>query len=348
MIERGRPRSGGLPLPAHAEVVVIPSPVGTDARRKLSVLFRLPYYLCLMAKQVLRADVVHTPVPGDMPLLGMLVALFLRKRLLVRYGGAWFPTDSSTAMNRVTRTLMRWFSSGRQIMFATGDSDRSPGGNVKWIFSTAISEQELAGIIPSVRDQLSVNPNIVFIGRLSSEKGVAVLIQAIALLTRENFLPLPHVRLVGDGPQKDELLQLVSELGCSDRVTFCGQLNRKHLADELSQADLCVQPSLTEGFSKAWLDAMAFGLPVIASNVGAASSVIGGLGERGWLVQPGDPKALTRCLREVLSNPTGWQARRVRCRAYVEARTLERWQQRLGTECAQRWQMRLEAGKLRW
>ena len=58
-------------------------------------------------------------------------------------------------------------------------------------------------------------------------------------------------------------------------LRFTGQLDRARLSRELMNQDLCVQPSFTEGFSKAWLDAMAHGLPVLASQVGAAKGVLG-------------------------------------------------------------------------
>src|SRR5947209_18428593 len=75
VVVRVEPRNGGLPLPAHAIVVPLPEPIGEDARRKLSVIAGLPRYLGTIISNIRPADVVHTPLPGDIPLLGMLVAL---------------------------------------------------------------------------------------------------------------------------------------------------------------------------------------------------------------------------------------------------------------------------------
>ena len=120
-------------------------------------------------------------------------------------------------------------------------------------------------------------------------------------------------------------------------IVFAGQVDRFELSRQLSKADLCVQPSLTEGFSKAWLDAMAHALPVLASDVGAARSVIGSDGERGWLVPPGDVQALAIALRRVLRGPVDWPALRRRCRQYAESCTLESWAQQIGEICARQW-----------
>ncbi len=348
LIERGKVREGGLALPRHANIVVLPSAVGTDARRKLSVLVRLPYYLAKLTLHTWSADAVHTPVPGDMPLLAMLIALLTRKRLLARYGGAWFPVGKSTFMNRVTRGIMRRFAGGRNLMLATGDGTEPPGGKVKWVFSTALSQEELRGIEPSKSDTIHTNARLVYIGRLSPEKGVAVLIKAISILKKRGGVSLPKVTLIGDGPQRGALESLVDELEVRSEIRFVGQLDRSQLSTELTQADLCVQPSLTEGFSKAWLDAMAFGLPVVASNVGAASSVIGQAGERGWLVSPGDAEELADKLTEVISRSDGWKELRLRCREFVEKRTLEAWTMKIGEMCAEQWGMTLVEGKLQF
>jgi glycosyltransferase involved in cell wall biosynthesis len=118
------------------------------------------------------------------------------------------------------------------------------------------------------------------------------------------------------------------------------------LSTHLHQADICVQPSLSEGFSKAWLDAMAHGLPVMASRVGAASAVIGDGCERGWLVPPGNVQALAAALREAISTPRDWPELRHRCRAYVESRTLEAWAKRIGDICQRQWNLEMIGGKL--
>src|SRR5690606_2431093 len=95
--------AGGIPLPPGARVVPLYSPVGRDARRKLSVALRLPYYLWKIGTNIRGADAVHTPLPGDIPLLGLLLALLVRKRTIARYGGSWPTNSQTTAMSRFTK-----------------------------------------------------------------------------------------------------------------------------------------------------------------------------------------------------------------------------------------------------
>ena len=157
---------------------------------------------------------------------------------------------------------------------------------------------------------------------------------------------MPHVTLIGDGPERQRLRAQADEHGLGELVTFAGQLDRRSLDARLTGVDFCVQASLSEGYSKAWLDAFAHGLPVLASEAGAARPVIGGNGERGWLVPPGDVRALAEQLRRVLSEPQDWDALRRRCREFAENRTLENWARQIGERCAEQWGFRVTEGKL--
>ncbi len=345
LIVEGPPRPGGLRLPA-ARMIPLRAPVGKELRRKLSVLFNLPYYVTWIAQHTRGADAVHVPLPGDIPFVAMLTALALRKPVIARYCGSWQETAVTTLMNRVTRGFMRAFARGRNVMLATGEGAEQPAPGMEWIFSSALSKEEIESIQPRLERGLSHPARLIYIGRLSPEKGVSGLVRAIHLLSQKADDGSLTATFVGDGPERTNLEELSRRLQCQDRIRFTGQLNRSDLSRHLLEADLCVQPSLSEGFSKAWLDAMVHGVPVLSSDVGAARAVIGGHGERGWLVPPGDVEALTERLRSILRTPNDWPALRKRCRSFSESRTLDDWKDRIGELCASRWNCRYEAGKL--
>jgi glycosyltransferase involved in cell wall biosynthesis len=342
-------RAGGIPLPGAARVVPLPRPEGVDARRKLSVLAGLSRYVGLIAPEVRRADVVHVPLPGDLPFIGMVIAQALRKPLLARYGSSWAVNAETTVMNRLTKRWMRMAAGGRNVMLATGHGEEPPARGMHWIFASAIWASELRTFCPRVDRALSTPPRLVYAGRLSPEKGVAVLLRALALIGAPVTLTL-----AGDGPERAALEADARRLLPAGAVTFAGQLDREALSRCLGEADVCVQPSRTEGFSKAWLDAMAHGLPVIASDVGAARAVIGADGERGLLVPPGDPSALASAIARLLGlaragdrdAPVDWPALRRRCVQFVESRTLDAWADRAGQLCAAQWRLALVNGKL--
>lgn len=345
LVVEGAAQAGGLRLP-EAHVVPLRSPDGVDFRRKLSILFNLPYYVSFIAKHTRRADAVHVPLPGDIPLIALVVALALRKPIVARYCGSWQKTSVTTLMNRVTRGVMRTFAGKRNVMLATGDGSESPAPGMDWIFASALSREEVSSIQPVLDRELGTPPRLVYIGRLAPEKGLSGLIRAIHALSHERVGLAPTITLIGDGPERVALQELSRKIGCDAQVRFTGQLNRAELSKRLLEADMCVQPSLTEGFSKAWLDAMAHGLPVLASDVGAASAVVGRDGERGWLTPPGDVEALRKKLVTILTNTPDWCALRHRCRRFAESRTLDDWRDRIAELCASKWNCAYREGKL--
>ena len=94
--------------------------------------------------------------------------------------------------------------------------------------------------------------------------------------------------LVGDGELKDEIVDMTYELGLSDKVIFLG--NRTNVSEILKNANLFILHSKREGFPIALLEAMATGLPVIATNVGGVPEIIKN-GGNGIIVAPNNPKS---------------------------------------------------------
>ena len=335
-------RSGGIPLPPQARIVPLREPRGQDFSRKLFLVGDLGYYLPALIKEIRAADVVHVPLPGDLPLLGLVTALAMRKRVLARYCGAW--DVSSTAMNRVSKGLMRWFAGGRNVMLATGISQTQAAPNVHWNQTSVITRAEITSNIPDLERPLSSPPRLACVGRLSPEKGIDDLLAAMALLAKApgaDSAKLPRLTLIGDGPQRAALEQQAANLGLNSLVTFAGQQNRAELLALLNQHDVLVAPSLTEALGKARLDAMACGLPVITTPVGFGAEILGAAGERGWLVPLNDPARLAQAIGEAIAPGRDWPALRRRCRSFAERYTLEEWIEKIGAICAQQWGMPL-------
>ena len=345
---RDAPGEGGIPVPPAAEIVILRSPKGQDFKRKLFVLAHLPEYLSDIARHMKHADVVHVPPPGDIPLLGMLVGLALRKRLLVRYCGSWLATAETTTMNRVTRALMRFFAGRRNVMLATGIGSSPPAPRMNWVFATAATREEVSTLQPDLDRTPRCPLRLVYAGRLSHVKGVSVLVEALNQLRLRNPKLFSRVELVvaGDGDERNALEKAVRTHGLFERVRFAGQLDRSSLVAALSQADICVVPSLSESFCKARVDAMLCGTPVLTTEVGFGREIVGSEGERGWVVRSGNATELARALERVAEQPIDWPALRRRCRAFAEQLTLEAWALRIGEICAAQWNVDLKDGKL--
>lgn len=115
-------------------------------------------------------------------------------------------------------------------------------------------------------------------------------------------LPDCHLHLYGEGPQLPALRELAQAGGVADRVTFHGALPRADLHRELLRADCFLHPALVEGLPMVVLEALALGLPVIATSVGGLPDVIRD-GDTGWLIPPGDAGAIARALDHARLQP---------------------------------------------
>jgi glycosyltransferase involved in cell wall biosynthesis/GT2 family glycosyltransferase len=156
---------------------------------------------------------------------------------------------------------------------------------------------------PAHRPPAAGDPVVVgYAGRLAAHKGVDVLLDAAA------GQPRLTLALAGSGPLEGRLRERVAASGLVDRVHFVGPLGTAALADFYRSLDVLAVPSLTtdgwvEQFGRVALEAMACGIPVVASDSGALADVVGGAGR---LVPPGDAVALGRALIEVGTDPLEW------------------------------------------
>jgi len=128
---------------------------------------------------------------------------------------------------------------------------------------------------------------VVTVANLRPEKGHAVLIRAAVRILDE--FPDARFVFVGNGTERDALVELARACGVSHAVSFAG--HSEDVASYLAAADLFALPSRTEAFPNALLEAMAAGLPVVASAVGGIPEIVDD-GQTGLLAAAGDPRAL--------------------------------------------------------
>jgi sugar transferase (PEP-CTERM/EpsH1 system associated) len=163
------------------------------------------------------------------------------------------------------------------------------------------AQRKPSGILPDplLDDDLVV---IGTVGRLQPVKDQQTLVRAFADLVRESddMAATARLLLVGDGPLRDTLAQLVKSLGIAHLATFTG--DRTDVAQLLQCMDVFVLPSLAEGISNTVLEAMATGLPVVATRVGGNVELVRD-GENGALFDAGDVASLTGLLARYVDEP---------------------------------------------
>jgi glycosyltransferase involved in cell wall biosynthesis len=135
------------------------------------------------------------------------------------------------------------------------------------------------------------------IGRFSPEKGQIYFIEAMAIVARA----MPNVKalLIGDGQDRPQLEQRVQELGLTNQVVFTGF--QDDVAAYYQTLDLIVLPSLSEGMPNVALEAMAFGKPVVATDVGGVAEVVVN-NVTGKLVPAQNPQLLAKAILELLGD----------------------------------------------
>lgn len=160
------------------------------------------------------------------------------------------------------------------------------------------ARRELEGLFP-------VKPRWIIgaAGRLSPEKGFAVLVEAAKAVT--TIEPGAAFILFGDGPLRQELTRQISAFGLEDRFVLAGF--REDLDRQLPSFDLLAQSSFTEGLPNIVLEACAARVPVVATAVGGTPEIIED-GENGYLVPAGDSGALASKILSTLTSETRRQA----------------------------------------
>ncbi len=140
---------------------------------------------------------------------------------------------------------------------------------------------------------------VVFVGRLSEEKLLDVLLVAWRQVMNHQKSNV-SLELWGRGPLESELRQRCHEMGLDDSVHFLGHVER--VRDRLAEMDVFVLPSRVEGNSNAILEAMAAGLPIVSTDVGGTSMLVGKEGAA-FLCRPGDAEALAANLLALIRDP---------------------------------------------
>ena len=327
--ECGGSRPGEVPL--HAPRIRI---AGLRPLRSGGWLRRVAFPFWLLARmprvlrEFFRADAVHTPIPGDVGTIGMLLALIFRKPLFVRHCGNWFV--QKTAPERFWKWFMEKFAGGRNIMLATGGAAEPPSKknpNVRWIFSTSLTLEELEASPRDRSGPLPKEPRLIIVCRQERAKGTDVVIQSLPLI-RET-IPGISLDVLGDGGALEDFKREAAALGLNGAVRFHGKMNHEAVLRLLKEADaFCYPTRASEGFPKVVLEAQACGLPVITTRVSVLPELIGRGG--GTLLDEATPEAMARAVCDLLSNEARY--REMSACALTTARqfSLEHWREMIG------------------
>jgi glycosyltransferase involved in cell wall biosynthesis len=144
--------------------------------------------------------------------------------------------------------------------------------------------------------EIPSGPVVLYVGRLSKEKGVKYLIQALNRIDEP-----PTAVIVGEGSDRERLEQMVSLNKKDVNIKFVGRVRHNKLVEYYNMADITIVPSLYEALPFVAIEALATKTPVIASNVGGIPEVVED-GESGFLVPPKKAEAIRKKINKLLSD----------------------------------------------
>lgn len=340
LLRRATPPPSSLsPLAGHnLTAQALPEPAGTDLRRKLALLTWLPHHLPVVWGAMRQADAIHAPVPGDLGLIGILLALAQRKLLFVRHCGTW--GEPETLTERFLFWLLESIAGGRNLVLATGGGEASPSRRnprIRWIFSSTLTQAEMAALPRADAWQPDIPPRLVTVARLEPQKNIQATIQALPRLMAR--YPDITLSVVGDGRARPGLEQLSKDLGVAGQVRFQGNVAHAEVMRILSSSHIFVLPTrVKEGFPKAVLEAMACGLPVVASDVSVIPFLIHDCGR---VLETPDPEGVAAAVLDLLERPAGLQALGEIARQKAHGYTLEAWGAQIADHLRNAWRVDL-------
>ena len=315
LLSAGGPLADAIRQSSSAEVIILP-----EGERSLSRAL-----LRSLQRTLVSVDIVHTHAS----LAGRLIARQRGyKTVLTRHTlGPPLPANGLPGWKRVAYSLVARQLTNAIIAVSAAcvgrlQAEGVPENMIRLVYNGIDPRPFLVADRQEARHQLDVlaaRPVIATVARLTEVKGLPYALQAAAELWRRGY---EFTWLfAGQGPLENELRQQAVQLGLADAVRFLGY--REDIPTILAAADIFVLPSIMEALGLSVLEAMASGLPVVASRVGGIPELIRD-GQDGTLVTPAAPQELAKAIAFYLRQPAQAEAAGRQGRARVLERfTLE-------------------------
>jgi glycosyltransferase involved in cell wall biosynthesis len=238
--------------------------------------------------------------------LGKPFFLFIRQNLKVQVGyrNRGIMKILSVAAATMLEWIFRWLSRDC-LTFAVGEEIfqryRKTGKSVHKTAVSLISKKDIPDTVFERTPRDPRQTRLLSVGRLDPEKGIIYLIQAVDKLVANGNADI-ILDIVGTGTEENGLRWQVSKRGLAQNVHFAGYVSHgRQLLNLYRESDVYIQPSLTEGWPQTLFEAMACGVPVVATRVGGIPYLIED-GENGLLIDPASPREISDAVKRLVSD----------------------------------------------
>lgn len=271
-------------------------------------------------------DIIHAQS------IGICIPAFIAKKLLRKPYVVWGRGSDVYLPGKFTKSISKLVLKNANTVIALTDDMKREMQNIcsreVSVIPNGIDLTSFGDLSrKEARSKLQIKEGekvILFVGTLRPVKGVRYLIEAMSGVNQDH--PKAKLMLVGDGEEREELESLVEEFGLNERVKFIGRVQNEEIPQYMVASDVLVLPSLSEGFPVTILEAMASGLPIVATKVGGLPEIIKD-GENGILVESKSPDEIAEKvllilgddgLREKISGNNRGEAKRYSWKSAVD------------------------------
>lgn len=276
---------------------------------KFIQILSLPTLFFGLARAMNKADAIQVRCPGNLGLLGVILAPLFSSYRVAKYAGQWNGYAGEPLSNRIQRFILssNWWKSP---VLVYGHWDGQPK-HIKPFFTSMMSEDQVSHALAVSKTKGLVNQplRLLYSGRLVPEKHVEVIIASMDILIDQGLNVV--LKIVGDGPSRNELEAQVKELNLESHIQFEGAFPYEEALRWNEWADCLVLASKhSEGWPKVVAEAMCYGVIPIVISHGQLTEMVKG---RGFLLKEGSPQEFAREITNV--NVLGDDVKKIRDRA---------------------------------
>ncbi|KPL25761.1 MAG: hypothetical protein AMJ72_13375, partial [Acidithiobacillales bacterium SM1_46] len=266
-------------------------------------------------------DAIHVHMAKTLAAVAGLVRPYLKATLMVKISGAWEfnggildPALRGQPLYRIFNWCIRRADTLQCISQYTYQMLRDAGYPRERLrlIPNAVDLKRFA-VTMGQGERLDDRRHVVFVGRVERVKGLEVLLDAWTRIGAD----AARLTIAGNGTERETLMRIAGERGISANISFPGEI--RNVGELLATADIYVQPSFQEGLPNSVLEAMAAGLPIVATRISGNEDVVCD-GENGLLVPAGDTEALRAALQRLIADRTLGARMGERSRAVIEER----------------------------
>ncbi len=304
----------------RANITILPQKEagGETLWAKLGLIVSIPSMVWNLARAMRGAHAIHVRCPGNLGLLGAVLAPLFSRRIIAKYAAQWNGGLDEPFSARLQRAILssRWWKGPVTVY---GAWPGSPRHVIPFFTSLLTADQLERAKASAARHRRGPALHVLYTGRLSKAKNVDVLLRAAARVRAAGHDIATTI--VGEGPERASLEALAASLGIAPNTTFTGGIPFEQVIDHLAASDVLVLASETEGWPKSIAEGMAFGLACIGSDIGFVPQMLGE--GRGIAVAPRDEDALTAALQKIAGSPDRLAAMRRSAAAWAHRYSLE-------------------------